>query len=151
MFESKPPDRGGMVHPHLRLLGIEADALCDYGFRMAGCAPDCEGEFEADCGGCLEVFGLGLASRRRCGGESGVEEVWRVVAAHVEALHRGWWAGARAMYNCMDVEVLGTWGWSWFDCLMSDLRGDWMSCEQCTFGAEVVRRTGLRSLTLSGQ
>lgn len=49
MFHPETEYRGGIVIAYFLLLGIEAHALPNYSFvGGAGCAPDCEGHFEAD-------------------------------------------------------------------------------------------------------
>lgn len=92
MLEPKTPDRRRVVIPDLLLLGIEPHALANDLLRLAGRAPDREGALEAhgeDALG-LEFSGSRTESVPFAGGGVGVVgsfEVWRDVAAHVEALH----------------------------------------------------------------
>lgn len=73
MFHPETEYRGGIVVADFLLLGVEANALPDYGLvGGAGCAPDCEGHFEADGWG-------GFCARvpvEVCG-SAGV--IWRIV------------------------------------------------------------------------
>ena len=72
MAHREGPDGRGVVVAYADLVGVEAHALADDCFGVAGGAPYCEGHLEADGRrpGCLGVAAAGVAveAGRRFGG-----------------------------------------------------------------------------------
>ena len=100
-----------MVVSYFLLLGVETDALADYGGWGAVVAPYGEGEFEADGQDALGDLVGAFAERVRGVVEArGVRGVRRVVPPHVEALHRGGW-GREVCATCA-----GSWWWTGLLC-----------------------------------